>query len=674
MALPGMALLKRKPPALSPTPIRRAGGNPTGPAARPALPEMDAAPRSIVPLLALIAALWLATRRYEGVVQDARFYMVQALRHLDPPRFAPDLYFLFGSQDRFSIFTWLYSPLVERLGVGTTGILCTLAGQLLWVCGLIYCARGLIGCRRLALLAVAAVIALPNTYTIFGYGEAVVTPRLFAEALTLIALGLVLRRHTAWALVALAAAAVLHPLMALPGLAVLLIYLALGEPLWWGVIGAGTAATVGLALANIQPFANLHATFDPAWFRIVAVRDAQCLITGWSATAYFRMLGTIALTILTLILADRSERRFLIALLAVGVGGVVCTLFGGDVARDVFIVQVQPWRSMWLLTVIAQLYAIPTLVRLRRRDDIADVVLPMFLVALVALLASQFVPPIIFASAPLMLATLLLAVWQFGSGRRIPPALRILSLCAIACVGAVTIDYAYAMIPFLRPWHEAFDHRVWSFALVAATVPIMAAWLWPGERPHPTVRRWLPWLALVLVPLALANWDSRTPWTKFVESSQPVPQSLASILPQNASVYWEGGVEMLWFKLRRPSYFSCAQGTGAVFFRDTAIEFQRRARLFWPLRTLDFGSILCPRRDGTPRPVRTRAELRQLCGHKRAPDYLVLVRPVADVKSKIWISPAAYTNVKIRDGRLAIIRTDRFYVYSCAAATGTAGG
>ena len=35
-------------------------------------------------LLTLIAALWLATRPYPGIVHDARFYMVQALRELDP--------------------------------------------------------------------------------------------------------------------------------------------------------------------------------------------------------------------------------------------------------------------------------------------------------------------------------------------------------------------------------------------------------------------------------------------------------------------------------------------------------------------------------------------------------------------------------------------------------------
>jgi hypothetical protein len=92
------------------------------------------------------------------------------------------------------------------------------------------------------------------------------------------------------------------------------------------------------------------------------------------------------------------------------------------------------------------------------------------------------------------------------------------------------------------------------------------------------IARLLPWLAGALVPLALIGWDARTPWTEFVESSQPIPKSLAEHIPRNASVYWEGGLEMLWLRMEQPSYFSCAQATEDLFFRDVALAYQRRGR------------------------------------------------------------------------------------------------
>jgi len=57
--------------------------------------------------LLLIGALWLSTHRYFGIVHDGRLYTVQALRALDPARWTDDLYFRFGSQDAFTVFSAL---------------------------------------------------------------------------------------------------------------------------------------------------------------------------------------------------------------------------------------------------------------------------------------------------------------------------------------------------------------------------------------------------------------------------------------------------------------------------------------------------------------------------------------------------------------------------------------
>jgi len=60
-----------------------------------------------------------------------------------------------------------------------------------------------------------------------------------------------------------------------------------------------------------------------------------------------------------------------------------------------------------------------------------------------------------------------------------------------------------------------------------------------------------------------------------------------------------GGVEMLWLRLGRPSYFSCLQGTGALFSRGTALAYGHRRSSLFPLKELDFDDCL-ERDDGQP--------------------------------------------------------------------------
>jgi hypothetical protein len=168
-----------------------------------------------------------------------------------------------------------------------------------------------------------------------------------------------------------------------------------------------------------------------------------------------------------------------------------------------------------------------------------------------------------------------------------------------------------------------------------------------------------PLLAVTLLPLAALGWDARTPWTRFVETPGEARGSLASLLPLDAPVYWEGGVEMLWFGLRRPSFFSCTQGTGALFFRDTAIHYQHRLQSFRPLQAVD---AFCAGGDSADR---ARSDLVSVCRREPALDYLVLARPVEDAEAKVWTSPVPFQDVKVVDGKLIMFRTSTFYIYSC---------
>lgn len=562
----------------------------------------------VAALLCAVALLWLATRPYLGLVLDARFYMLEALNAQNPARFAEDLYFKFGSQGSFSVFANFYQPLLPVFGIGTTGIILTIAGQLLWLFGLFCLARTLVG-GRILWLSVATVIGMINVYAGgFGYGEGFLTARLYSEALVMMALSqLAVHPLRVWVLLGLAA--VIHPLMALPGMAIAFVYLAIGRPIWWAVMALGVAVIAALGLMGVEPFSNLFRTIDPEWFAILLVREPHCLIATWLRDDFVQVAGAAAWTVAALVLVGREHRRLLAAILVVGVGGVVLTYVGGDIARNVLVVEVQPWRSVWPMQLISRIY------------------IPLVLAAILARTNLNVLRWSTFMTVALILVT---------------------------CVTRLV------RIP------GSADFSPISLALVAAGLAVIAVHLlMPGYRRAALVSSLC---ALGLVCFALARWDARAPWIRFMESPDPPPGDLAALLPQKAAVYWENNSETLWLRFKRPSYFSCNQGTGAVFYRQTAMTYRKRAESFWPLRVSDFNETgPCASFDERPKPERNRQGLRTLCLREPGLDYLVLGAPLDGVTAKIWKSPVTYQDIRISNGKVAArLITDRFYIYSCA--------
>ena len=117
----------------------------------------------------------------------------------------------------------------------------------------------------MALVAVTAAIVLPGNLDFLRPGEPILTPRLFAEAITLYAMGSMLRGRPVRALLLLCLSITIHPLMTLPGLAVLFLYEAIKRPALWVVGAFATIVVLVLAIFGIQPFSRLLVNFDPAW-------------------------------------------------------------------------------------------------------------------------------------------------------------------------------------------------------------------------------------------------------------------------------------------------------------------------------------------------------------------------------------------------------------------------
>jgi hypothetical protein len=79
-----------------------------------------------------LAAIWLLTHRYFGIQHDGQFYAVQALARIDPAAYAHDIFFSFGSQDNYSLFSPIYAWLIGTTGLDRAAFVLLAGAHLAW--------------------------------------------------------------------------------------------------------------------------------------------------------------------------------------------------------------------------------------------------------------------------------------------------------------------------------------------------------------------------------------------------------------------------------------------------------------------------------------------------------------------------------------------------------------
>jgi hypothetical protein len=637
-------------------------------AAPAAGPQARSRPLLLLALAAAVAVLWMATRPYQGVIHDARLYTLQAISAADPGRFAEDLFLRFGSQDRFTAFSHLYAPVLRWAGVSLGAMLLTLAAQAAWLGAAFFLATAVLRDPVRALAAVAGLVALPSAYGaqfVFSYGERFLTPRLFAEALTLLALGCAARGLPGRAAAALAAAAAFHPVMALPGAAAFFFHQALGNRAWWAAAACAGAATVGLAVLGIEPFARLGVRLDPDWFEIVRHRSAYAFMGGWSALDHSLLAGQAALALLAaLAVPGAALRRTAVAVLLAAAAGLGLTVVGADLAQNQLLTNIQPWRATWLLGVAAHLFALPILLELAGRGGLArDFAGILVAGGLAVLMSARLLPGAHVLSAALLTAAAVLVASRRGRGP-LKPVQHTMALGVAVAMGMSLVQLGFGLKAGMDVWPEEYRARLWAFTLCVSGLGVVAAAVpRPGSPPGAGAPG--PVLAAAVAFLlfcGVLGWDQRTAWTKFVESPEPPPGDLAELVPGAAAVYWEGGVELLWFRLNKPSYHSCAQGAGVMFFRQTATAYRHRSESF---RFEAATSDPCGPGPGIDRTPPTRAELRRACVREPGLDRIVLPYNVPDVPGREWVAPAKLQIPGLSGGKLHVREFDRFYAYAC---------
>jgi hypothetical protein len=615
----------------------------------------------------LVIGVWLMLHPYRGIVHDARLYAVQALRQLNPEIFDRDLFFAFGSQDEFTLFTALFAPLVAGIGMSLASLITVAVGHALWLSGAAALALRLAPSKGAAFAGLLLVAALPSSYggwQVLAYGEGFVTPRLLAEGLALWGLWALSRGNYAFAAGLAVGSGALHPIMCLVAVLVGMTFLIIRDRRWIVVAIAGALVAAAAAYLGIGPLGRLAQTMDPEWLAVVEARNTYLFQGHWRAADWSRCAIALALVLATAVLLTGWRRSLLLATAVTTSACLVVNYVAVDLLHNVLLIQLQLYRALWLLNVIAYLGAGILLVRLwALREDGQSLVA---LLAFGGFLTFTTLPPI---GAVVFAAGLALAVRRLTG--RIPPLSRSLQL---TCLGlAAVLAVGLLVYRVVSVWAEVWDILPVGLASLGASVSVtvidvavvavaalLIARYWPA-----TARAALPALAVAMLVGSLLIWDRRDPWTRTVWEDQTA-MAPAWDLPPDAEVFWENDAVNSWRLLNRPSYVSSTQGAGIGFARDTALTFRRRVDVVQPLMQTEMVEVFRKRNaQAGDLPDLDRATLAGVCGKDPALSALVLSRAVDGSYAGYWDPPVPYYSTWLPTRGPAQKPVSRFYLYLC---------
>jgi hypothetical protein len=528
-------------------------------------------------IAALLIAIWLLSHPYQGIVHDGQLYAAQALQRLNPAAFRNDIFFAYGSQDKFTLFTPLYGWLIEVAGlnIATIGLLLTL--QALWFIGYWMLCRQFLEGRWLYLALILAFGMAPRFYggfEIFSYAEPFVTARLAAEAFGLIGMAIYFSGRRIVGLLAALFATALHPLIGIWVLALLLV-LRFG---WrWSALAGGV---LGLALALIKPsIVTLVLTaFDAEWRALVLERSPMLFPDYWESEQWSRTAMSVSLVLFAAVATKGATRLLWLALTVIGILGLMAAWIGAVNLNSVLVTQLQLWRVLWLVMALQWL-------------AIAQVTQSLWPEKMGRLwLAWLFAAWLLQQSFGGALGLAVSVVFWISRNRKTPlesaaftkwvtiVTLAVLAMTFATWLPSAWIDALMEGSELLR--NDTFLDQIFTgFALTEiGVIPLLAAWWILSKGSNWTRSVFVGVLAAALLASAVVYWDQRDEIQHFVDTiaSRPENRPFRTYVESGDTVYWQSYLPLAWFGLRTAHYVTLKQAAGIVFSRDTALETKRR--------------------------------------------------------------------------------------------------
>lgn len=611
--------------------------------------------------------LFLLSRPYQGVRHDGRLYVADALAKLDPGGVGKDLMFVHDGQFGFSLYTPLLSRLIGALGVSAGTMAVVLLTLVLWFAALVFLVERLLADRPMAVrwAAFVFVAVLPAIYgplDLIGFGEAYATPRGLAEAAGMAGMATYLSGRRFLALAVCVVGMVFHPIMGLCSAAAIGLAMCLEDRRW---LWAGLAGMVLVTVAGLLrlPLADRIVTvMDPTWRAVVETRSPIVFPSQWPIETWTLMALHACTLAAGAVLMSGAPRRLALGALIAGLVGVAVTVVLGERFSLLLFLQLQSWRMLQPMAVLAAVCLAMLSVELPRRG-------PSGLWGLALLgLAWMFRD----AGGPALAAALVGLACVVWGQRMVFSQPKLFSGVALGLLAVAAVVYGALRVVYLSnllttmpaSWPFSLGYA-WSSDLPTLVISLaVGIWLARGWRPPPAVARIA---AVVMIGvLVLTLWDDRSPYVR--ERDQGVDPALAAMTAsRRGEVLWLLGDIEPWVVMGRASWASRVQTAGVVFSRPLSLEMRARAdRLKADGLVLD-DWMSPPQRETAPPPSPNLTSVRAFCARPDAPAWIVWARwndavLDADLGAHDWMPKAPYV-LLTRHGWL---QASRYAVIPCA--------
>ena len=527
-------------------------------------------------------ATWLLLRGYHGLLGDAQLYAFQALARIHPA-LAHDLYLQNTSQDQFTIFSPAYAWFIELLGVEPAARALTLLFTIWFLAAAWVAARTLTN-RDGAWLAVIFLLIVDGSYGgsgVFRLAEQFLTARLPAEALIATCLACLLRGSKVLAAVSAAAALLIHPLIALPGLLLMMCIVVSTRISLLGAAATAIAALLIALVAVLSPWTTkLFPIMDSTWLRIVQERSQFLFLQFWSYRDWeINARPFFYLAFIAFAAQDYRVRKICLAAAIVGVTGLAVALIADVVGPLAILVQGQAWRWVWIAVFVSALLLPATLLQIWPDKKCGPLCAVLLLLGLTLPGAN---------GTACVSLSLILWLMRPRFSIRAAPFLHWIFFGLVLAVAAwlAVRAWEFAWPAFHKPGAMA-DVQLRDFFALKIPAVLGASLIWWGLQKSASVR--VPaLLCLVLLALSIFILPAAFKQYRSLASTADIGEfsEWAGVIPPISTVLIAPPRDVgtfVWFTLQRPNYLAVDQSAGVVFSRATALEVQRRSEVLLPV-------------------------------------------------------------------------------------------
>jgi hypothetical protein len=332
-----------------------------------------------------------------------------------------------------------------------------------------------------------------------------------------------------------------------------------------------------LAYIHIEPFAKLLQIMDDDWFKLVNLRNDYVLIRNWDFFAFNSLFFDISILATACLIVPKGRiYRILLGAIYTGITGLIFSWIGADCFHNVFFIQVQSWRALWLMHWFSYSGLAIIFANYGRLSDICRILCIFYLIAWFGLEYSG-------GFLALILFVFFWFFYKFKNELKVSSVIKLI-VCFVCGISAIL-------------WFLNVKEKHIQFFLLSKDLPDFSTincFYNPDIAPMYTLAFLTFFFCIrkvsgrmiclcTLFPIifilttTIIYWDLRPGWKKVRENNCLVtPHPFNKKIPDDALVYAQTCVQDVWFTLGRSSYASRLQGAALLFSREFAIKLEKR--------------------------------------------------------------------------------------------------